>query len=227
MATEAQVRANQQNAQHSTGPATEAGRAASSRNNTRHGFTGAFFVLRSENQAQFADLLKSLRTEHAPATITEALLVENMAQSFWLVQRAIAFQNECLIDAELSPAEQEKQLSLYLRYQTTHHRAFHSSLNTLLKLRTEKRRTEIGFESQRQKQAIVAVRESAEKRSRNCITSTSCSLKPKSITRFCKIQPSKRRSSSLRPHKTTLSQAEPVLICVRVERCHPNCAHAG
>ena len=164
MATEAQIRANHENAQHSTGPKTETGKAVSSRNNTRHGFTGAFFVLPSENQTQFADLLDGLRKEHAPSTITEALLVEAMAQSFWLVQRAIAFQNECLADPELSPAEQDKRLALYMRYQTTHDRAFHRSLNALLKVRAEKRKSEIGFESQRQKQAVIALRGSAEKR---------------------------------------------------------------
>jgi hypothetical protein len=164
MATEAQIRANQENAQHSTGPQTTAGKAASSRNNFRHGFTGAFHLLPTENQSQFAGLLESLRNEHKPSTITEALLVETMAQSFWLVQRAIAFQNECLTDAEISPAEQQKQLALYLRYQTTHQRTFHRALNDLLKLRAEKRKAEIGFESQKQKQAIVELRQAAEKR---------------------------------------------------------------
>jgi hypothetical protein len=53
-----------------------------------------------------------------PSTITEALLVESMAQSYWLVQRAIAFQNECLADPELSPEERDRQLALSLRYQT-------------------------------------------------------------------------------------------------------------
>jgi hypothetical protein len=164
MSTEAQVRANQENAQHSTGPKTEHGKATSSRNNFRHGFTGAFHLLPAENQSQFAGLLESLRNEHKPSTITEAVLVETMAQSFWLVQRAIAFQGECLTDPEISAAEQQKQLSLYLRYQTTHQRAFHRSLNDLLKLRAEKRKQEIGFESQKQKEAIIALRQSAENR---------------------------------------------------------------
>jgi hypothetical protein len=164
MSTEAQIRANRENAQHSTGPTTEQGKSASSRNNFRHGFTGTFHLLPTENQSQFAGLLQGLRDEHAPATLTEALLVENMAQSFWLVQRAIAFQNECLVDLEISPAEQERQLALYLRYQTTHQRAFHRCLSDLLKLRAEKRKDEIGFESQKQKQAIIALRESAEQR---------------------------------------------------------------
>jgi hypothetical protein len=164
MATDSQMRANIENAQHSTGPKTETGKATSSHNNFRHGFTGAFAVLPSEDQKEFDQLLTNLRVEHQPSTITEAVLVENMAQSYWLAQRAVAFQNACLSDPELSPAEAERKLALYLRYQTTNNRAFHRCLNDLLKLRAEKRRAEIGFESQQQKRAQEERREAAEKR---------------------------------------------------------------
>ena len=54
---------------------------------------------------------------------------------------------------DLDPADAEKNIALFLRYQTTHERAFHKCWNDLLKLRAEKRRSEIGFESQKQKQA--------------------------------------------------------------------------
>ena len=47
----------------------------------------------------------------------------------------------------------ERKLALYLRYQTTHERAFHKALNDLLKLRAEKRKQEIGFERQEQARA--------------------------------------------------------------------------
>ena len=42
--------------------------------------------------------------------------------------------------------------SLYLRYQTTHTRAFHKSLNDLLKLRAETRKQQNGFEAQARRQ---------------------------------------------------------------------------
>ncbi len=58
----------------------------------------------------------------------------------------------------------EKQLALYIRYQTTHDRAFHKCLNQLLKLRAEKRKAEIGFESQQQKKADQTRREAGENR---------------------------------------------------------------
>lgn len=150
MSTAAQVAANQLNAQLSTGPKTEDGKAASAHNNFRHGFTGAFAVLAWENPQEFDSLYASLQDDHQPSTITEHLLVQNMAQSWWLRQRALMLQTQCF-DSSGQLGDNEKQLALYLRYQTTNDRAFHKSLDQLTKLRAEKRKQEIGFESQERK----------------------------------------------------------------------------
>ncbi len=170
MSTSAQLSANQSNAQHSTGPKTPQGLAASVRNNFRHGLTGAFTVLAWEKQEEFDQLFESLRNEHAPSTPTETLLVEGMAQHHWLSKRALHLQNMCLQDG-FPNADDGKGLALYIRYQVTHQRAFHKCLNDLLKLRAEKRKPEIGFESQERrrrdevrKEADHNRREAAEKR---------------------------------------------------------------
>jgi hypothetical protein len=68
-----------------------------------------------------------------------------MAQHYWLKQRALRLQSLCF-DGD------EKSLGLYLRYQSTHERGFYKALNTLVKLRAEKRKAEIGFVSQELKQ---------------------------------------------------------------------------
>jgi hypothetical protein len=86
-----------------------------------------------------------------------------MAQHLWLSKRAQTLQDATL-SAELDMRDQERQFALFLRYQTTNDRAFHKCLATLLKLRAEKRRAEIGFESQKQKQAQEVRRDSNEKR---------------------------------------------------------------
>jgi hypothetical protein len=165
MATESQIRANRENAQHSTGPTSDAGKAASCKNNFRYGLTGnSFTVLDFEDQDEYDHVLCGLRFEHQPKTMTETILVENMAQSYWLRKRALYLQDKCCTDEELTLEEQQKQLALFLRYQTTHDRAFHRALTDLLKLRAERRKQEIGFESQKQKQAQESRREAAEKR---------------------------------------------------------------
>ena len=86
-----------------------------------------------------------------------------MAQHYWLTRRALFLQETCF-SPEMPLCEQEKQLALYLRYQTTHERAFDRCASELRKLRNEKRKAEIGFESQKRKQAEEARREANENR---------------------------------------------------------------
>ena len=49
-------------------------------------------------------------------------------------------------------------------YQTTHDRAFHKALNTLLKLRADKKKAEIGFVSQQRQAEEHARKQAVEKR---------------------------------------------------------------
>jgi hypothetical protein len=150
MSTSAQVAANRANSQLSTGPKTEAGKAAAARNNTRHGLASAnaFQVLPTESQFEFDELLAGFRAEHRPVTTTEEALVQAIAEHYWLRTRAISLEASCF-DSVTGQVADPQRLALYLRYQTTHQRAFHKSLNDLLKLRAEKRRHEIGFERQK------------------------------------------------------------------------------
>jgi hypothetical protein len=159
MPTEAQLAANRQNAQLSTGPKTAEGKEAICFNNLRHGLAGAFHILPWENDDDFSGLQLALRAEHNPQTPTEQILVDRMAQHEWLRQRALNLQNLCFNEAGM--IDEEKQFGLYLRYQTAHERGFHKCLSDLLKLRAEKRKAEIGFELQRRKQADQARKDEA------------------------------------------------------------------
>ena len=158
MTTATKLESNRANAQHSTGPKTPEGKSVSSRNNFHHGFCGRFTVLPSESQEQFDELMAALRNEHQPATPTENILVDKMAEHHWLTRRALRLQDSALAEND------EKQFALFLRYQTTNDRAFHRCLNGLVKLRAEKRRHEIGFESQRRKSEELALKQAVEKR---------------------------------------------------------------
>jgi len=148
MSTEAQIAANRANAEHSTGPTTEAGKAASSRNHLSHGLTyrNTFFILPCESGEAYSILLANLHHEHRPDTETERMLVDRMAQHHWLRCRAEGLESGCFRE---DGTVNEKGLALYLRYRTSHERAFHKCLAELLKLRAEKRKSEIGFESQK------------------------------------------------------------------------------
>jgi len=152
MSTSAQIAANRANAESSTGPRTQEGKAASSLNHVIHGLAGEFRVLPTEFQSEYDALLAAFREEHQPATPTETSLVEGMAQHQWLRQRALKLESSCF-DPTTGQIADAKQLALCLRYQSTHERGFHKCLNALLKLRAEKRKAEIGFESQERSQA--------------------------------------------------------------------------
>jgi hypothetical protein len=71
-----------------------------------------------------------------------------MAQHRWLLDRATRLQ-ETTLDPETAQITDQKLFSLYLRYATTHERAFHKCLSDLLKLRKEEQIRQIGFESQK------------------------------------------------------------------------------
>src|ERR1700761_7502360 len=106
MSTEAQICANQANSQHSTGPKTDEGKAASCMNNFRWGLTGTTFaVLDWEDQEEYYLLESGLRHDLKPQGFTEMLLVEKMAQAQWLSKRALHLQDACLADAELASPE--------------------------------------------------------------------------------------------------------------------------
>jgi hypothetical protein len=160
MSTAAQIAANQLNAQLSTGPKTDTGKAASSANNLRFGFTGAFRVMPYESQPDYESLLADLRAEHNPATITQEILVAKMAEHYWTSRRAALLLDHAL-NPDQNAEESFKTLNLFLRYQTTHDRAFHKCLAELRKLRAEKRKAEIGFESQKRRAAAETVKAAA------------------------------------------------------------------
>ena len=53
MANAAQFAANQANAQHSTGPLTDQGKAASARNRLNHGFRSSTVLLPGDDRAEY------------------------------------------------------------------------------------------------------------------------------------------------------------------------------
>jgi hypothetical protein len=152
MSTPEQIAANQANAQKSTGPKTEAGKAASSQNSWQHGLTfGIFRVLDNESPMDYQILLQTLIDEYKPVAATEAILVERMAQHHWLRNRAITCQNYYL---ESGVEFDTVRVSLFMRYESMHERAYHKCLADILKLRAERQKAEIGFASQAHKQEM-------------------------------------------------------------------------
>ena len=117
-----------------TGPRTPEGKAISSANSLKHGLASGRLIIPGEDREDFEALLNDLVAEHAPATPTEEMLVQQIAQSWWLMHRAIRIQNQAFMETWCDM----KKLALFLRYQTTYERAFYRALNSLKKLQKDR-----------------------------------------------------------------------------------------
>jgi hypothetical protein len=152
MATKKQIKANRANASHSSGPVTAAGWAASSQNSLKHGLASYQLIIPGESEEEFNTLLTGLLTEHQPSTLTETLLVQDMAKYHWLTDRALRLQSDTMGRTVIPIHENAALLALFIRYQTANERAFQrafASLNTLRKTRL----AEIGSASKSTAQA--------------------------------------------------------------------------
>ena len=87
---------NRANAQHSTGPKTEAGKWRTSLNALRHGLTGQVVVLPTEDMAAYRAHLKTFTDEYHPKGATEAQLVQQLADTSWRLNRAASLEANLL-----------------------------------------------------------------------------------------------------------------------------------
>ena len=106
MSTPQQKAANRRNAQHSTGPITPQGKAASKLNSLKHGLASQTHILPFESQADYDALEQALIDDLQPQGPAELLLVQRFAQKQWLVDRLArtergwlhALYQKCLAD---------------------------------------------------------------------------------------------------------------------------------
>jgi hypothetical protein len=163
--SEAKLTANRANAQLSTGATTEAGKAIVSQNATKHGLTGKFKVLASESQSDYDKLLAGFLGSESPVGDEELEMVHQMSEALWLSRRSVRLQNECFATLACGTPEQQiaaqKNLTLYVRYQTTNDRTFYRCSAELRRRRSERARAERGFVSQKHKEAAECRRNEA------------------------------------------------------------------
>jgi hypothetical protein len=83
---------NRANAQHSTGPKTDAGKQKSSLNALRHGLTGQIVVMPTDDPAAYQRHLDSYTAECDPKGAIEATLVQALADTSWRLNRVAALE---------------------------------------------------------------------------------------------------------------------------------------
>ena len=96
MATQAQIIANRNNAQKSTGPSTTDGKAIASQNSIKHGIFARQTVITSESHADFDLYRDRILDELNPATPMESMLAERIVNLSWRLKRSTRIQNQTI-----------------------------------------------------------------------------------------------------------------------------------
>jgi hypothetical protein len=95
MSTQKQIEANRRNSQHSTGPRTPAGKAASRGNAMRSGIYAESLAIRGEDPGALQQLTAEYFREYHPVTARERDLVDAIVRNEWILRRM------GLVEAEL------------------------------------------------------------------------------------------------------------------------------
>lgn len=94
------VEANKLNAQSSTGPRTNEGKAVVRPNALKHGLLSKELIIREgdgkEDEGEFFALHQGLHEDYSPEGTIEEMLVEKVAICYWRLRRAIRFESGML-----------------------------------------------------------------------------------------------------------------------------------
>ncbi len=141
MASPASQQANAANAQLSTGPRTEEGKARSAQNARKHGLTAAELVIAAEDRQEFEELLAQYQAGIRPSGPIQQTLFDELVQAAWHLRRIRRMETELCAAAGsylelLNDDEVQKKLERLARHKTRIERTFHRSLRELKALQT-------------------------------------------------------------------------------------------
>ena len=139
MATDEQIKANQENSKHSKGPVSKSGLETSSKNSTKHGFTAHTLVLRPEEEEPFREFQAKHLEKYQPVDVDEEYCAHQIIDNRWRLIQITATETAIyelgyIAHAEkftathppdkvlamtraLTITEKQKELSLLNRYQ--------------------------------------------------------------------------------------------------------------
>ena len=142
MTSQRQIQANRRNAKKSTGPLTDAGKAAVALNGIRHGLLSRHVLIKGESEADLVGFGKRLRAQLAPVGELELLFADRIVSSAWRLRRVLNVETS-LFDKEASPDlafagyRAEKMITLS-RYESTLERSLFKALHELQRLQAER-----------------------------------------------------------------------------------------
>jgi hypothetical protein len=133
---------NRENARKSTGPKTEAGKAAVSRNALKEGFSASFAIVAPEDEEFYDQFLAGHRAELNPQGAQQEDLFRRITLAAWNIRRieklTLALCEESGVDplAEDDPSITAK-LERYTRHQTLNERSYYRGVKLLSQLQKE------------------------------------------------------------------------------------------
>ena len=133
MCTTAQLTANRANAEHSTGPKTDEGKAIVARNHITHGLSiRRHIVLPGEDHDEYEALLARYKEEQMPGCAIERSLITLLAECEWRNQRCNRIQYQMIEESgqniETFYEQNEAKLQRFERYAGQHRRGNGGSL---------------------------------------------------------------------------------------------------
>src|SRR4051794_2090080 len=100
MVSEKKLEANRRNAQKSTGPKTDEGKAKTSQNALTHGiFAIQFHILPGENEAEYAAFHGDVLRDLAPCGIIQREMVDDIVQTRWRLRRLSKLEAHSILEA--------------------------------------------------------------------------------------------------------------------------------
>jgi len=106
---ERRTSANRRNAEKSTGPQTEEGKALVSRNATKHGLLSRETLLPNEDGSALEVFSQNLRAELSPVGELENLLVDRIISASWRLRRVLRVEGEIFSWEELGKRVEQFQ----------------------------------------------------------------------------------------------------------------------
>ena len=143
MSPESQINANRLNALHSTGPKTEAGKEASSKNASKHNLTSKYLIILPGQEEAFAELESGLRSKLKPQGTLEEVLYKRIVECSWNLERCRQAELQVLtiighfdIDPMAGPGYHDRFDRIH-RYARDYENSLHKNMRELGKLQSE------------------------------------------------------------------------------------------
>jgi len=141
MATPAQKQANRINAQKSTGPKSDDGKARSSQNARTHGLTSRECFVPPGEEEEFDSFVGGLREDLRPEGTLEEALFREVVHAAWTMQRCHRAEASLGQGSGVDPMldeQNEAKLRRIDAYFRRAERSFHKSIKELRALQTER-----------------------------------------------------------------------------------------